>query len=279
MINGRDLVYCSSQDPLNSVYQCRVCGLVYKPIFNTSAGVNVDNTYQVESWEVNYDVHLSRMNRVVEYAKKFNDSLCAQPILDVGAGIGLLYDALECGGGGNNYVAIEPVTPIAEHLSGRFPDILVLNASVQRCAIPRSYFGSAFVLGVDYLFEDIDKAFSNISSSLIEDGMLFVERNVFIDQRAYVGNIIRTQDDMFAANTLIRNWFHHEQYEHYLSKHFEVVESLKNEYLITEDDSQETMFSYIYACRKPKTNNISWIHRAYISENTNALVRLGRSGE
>ncbi len=277
LINGRDLVYVSPQDPLNSIYHCHTCGLLYKPLYNESSTVNVDNTYKVDSWQVNYEIHLTRMKRIVGYARKFKHDLCTQPILDVGAGIGLLYEALACGNLGANYVAIEPVTAIAEHLAHHFPEILVLNASVQRASIPSDYFGSAFVLGVDYLFEDIEKAFSNIASSVVEGGVVIVERNVFIDQKSYVGNIIKTVDEMFGSNKLIRNWFYHEQYEHYLAKYFEMLQVYRDEHLVKEGDASEVMFTYTYVCRNSSrgANKRVWIPKDYVAENARALARLG----
>lgn len=265
LIKGSNKIFNVPDDLLNSIYQCGFCGLIYKPVCNVYSNLDDSSGYHVDSWSINYEIHLARIKKIINYTCKIMPDLCAYPILDVGAGIGLLYDAIKCSSADSTYVAIEPVKSIAEYLSLKFPNIIVLNSDVENSLIPKGVFGSTFVLGVDYLFENIEEAFSIIASSLISGGLIVIERNVFINQTSYVGSFIRSREDIFCSNKLIRNWFYPEQYQHYLTKHFDIIEVFRDDHVINSNGESGKMFTYTYICRKKNIDKGThiWVPRQF----------------
>lgn len=243
-------IYSNAKDLLNDVYVCRRCGLVYKPILNFSDEFNTDNLYTVASWKSENKTHLQRMKNIVDMVEQRFLIDSNATILDVGAGIGLLYEAISSKKTVKKYVALEPVTGIAAHLKKTHPEVFVLNSSIDRVTIPESLFDLVFVLGVDYLFQDIDSAFKKIRRSLKPDGHVVVQRNVFIDQTALIGPEMKNMEDMFGANLLMRNWFHSSQYSEFLNKHFMVDEIVKEEFEFQSDSERPYKgYQLTYFCR------------------------------
>lgn len=244
-------IYSNKKDLLNDVYACRVCGLVHKPILNFSDEINTDRVYSVSSWKTGHDVHLQRMRNVVNLVEQRFPFDGDAAILDVGAGIGLLYEAISSRKTVKKYVALEPVTAIATQLKKAHPEIFVLNSAIDRAVIPENLFNLVFVLGVDYLFQDIDGAFRKIQRSLRSDGHVVIQRNVFIDQTAYVGKKIESIEDMFGSNLLIRNWFNSNQYSEFLNKYFILEDTIKEEFEFkSKSGSPYKMFQLTYFCRQ-----------------------------
>lgn len=243
-------IYSNSKDLLNDVYVCRKCGLVHKPILNFSNAINTDNFYNISCWETVNKVHQQRMKNVVDMVGQRFLVDSDATILDVGAGIGLLYEAISSRKPVKKYVALEPVTAIATHLKKIHPEVFVLNSSIDRTVIPENLFDLVFVLGVDYLFQDIDSAFRKIQLCLKSDGHVVIQRNVFIDQTAYVEQEIRSLEDMFGLNPLMRNWFHSSQYSEFLNKYFMVDDIVREEFEFKSKIGHPyKMFQLTYFCR------------------------------
>jgi trans-aconitate methyltransferase len=249
-------IYGNKKDLLNDIHVCRNCGLVHKPFLNYNDKISTDNVYSVSSWKTGEDVHLLRMKNLVRLAEQRIPLEADSAILDVGAGIGLLYDALSSRGKVTKYIALEPVASIAAQLKSRHPSVHVLNSAIDRAEIPGDLFNLVFVLGVDYLFQDIGSAFRKIQHSLKSGGHVVIQRNVFIDQTAYVGKKIETLEDMFGSNLLMRNWFHSGQYPEFLNKYFVINDTVKEEFEFSGKSSHRfSMFQYTYFCQMRGDNS------------------------
>lgn len=266
-------IYSNKRDLLNDVYVCRRCGLVYKPILNFSDEFNTDSVYSVSSWEIENKAHLQRMRNVVDLVDQRFSVDSDATILDVGAGVGLLYEAISSKKPVKKYVALEPVTAVATHLKKIHPKVFVLNASIDRATIPEKLFDLVFVLGVDYLFQDIDSAFRKIRRCLKPDGHVVIQRNVFIDQAAYVGKEIENLEDMFGSNLLMRNWFHSSQYSEFLNKFFMVDDIVKEEFEFQSKSGRPCkMFLLTYFCR-PR-NSASELNKQQIQSSFDANMTI-----
>jgi ubiquinone/menaquinone biosynthesis C-methylase UbiE len=169
--------------------------------------------------------------------------------LDVGAGIGLLYEQLRRHIKSDAvYVALEPVANIAHFLKKQFPGVLVLNGDINEAGLPDGVFDAVFVCGVDYLFVDIDAAFRKIARCVKKDGVIVIQRNVFLDQTGYAAKPIRNMTEMFSDNAIIRNWFHSGQYESYLDGIFQIEQRRRAEVSVPFQGTSFRTFTDTYVC-------------------------------
>ena len=210
-------------DPLNDIAFCGTCGLVYKPTFNT-ASVPTDGHYNVRSWSGNIEVHRKRFGLLLRELVDQGVLRDCRRLLDVGAGIGVLREALHARDiAVERYVAVEPADEIATHLKPAHPDAVVLRNEFGDVALPSASFDYVFMCGVDYLFRDLRGAFEKIAGLLAPDGMVVIQRNVFLDQEGYAGLEIVDAKALFASNPLMRNWFHTDQYVEFVAQFLDVV--------------------------------------------------------
>ena len=219
-------IFSVADDPLNDITVCGTCGLVYKPVFNV-AGVPAGGThYQVRSWSGNIEAHRKRFGSLLRELVDQGVLRHSRLVLDVGAGIGVLRDALRAQRiGVERYVAVEPVHDIATHLKAAHPDAVVLHGEFGDIALPPASCDYVFVCGVDYLLRDLRGAFEKIEGLLAPDGRVVIQRNVFLDQEGYAGMEILDAKAMFASNPLVRNWFHTDQYVEFVAQFFDVAKT------------------------------------------------------
>ncbi len=216
-------IYALKADPLNDVYMCNVCGLVFKPILNPNGDLSPRSVYTTASWSGFRAAHQERLRTLAQIVARETRLASDDAIVDVGAGIGLLYEELgKIVPGLRKYVAVEPVLEIATYLKTAHPSLFVLNGEINDVVLPERAFKVALVSCVDYLFSDIRAAFEKIRSLLSDDGMVFIQRNVFVDQEGYIGQPIADLDGLFSTNPIMRNWFHTEQYVEFVGQFFDV---------------------------------------------------------
>jgi hypothetical protein len=259
---------------LNDIYLCGSCGLAFKPFVNTNPQKNVTNVYSPQSWEYERDSHLNRLVAIAEVAGKYVSYGDGDVLLDVGAGVGLLYDIVKDTIGKAKYVAVEPVFANALFLKQKHPKAIVLNTDINTAAMPSRTFKVAFVLGVDYLFTDIRQAFVNIANSLADEGIAMVQRAVFLEQTGYVGKRITTLRDIFEFNLIIRNWFLADQYRLFLEEFFDILDTLDDIQTFSDQDGQFNTFHKLYICKK-KQGNIPAQTRSFLQDSLSQLKRLG----
>src|SRR5208337_4799371 len=81
-------IFILPADPLNEIYVCNVCGLVYKPILNYNKLVPSKVQYTKESWTKFRAAHQERLNKIARKTAEVEKISSNDFILDVGAGIG-----------------------------------------------------------------------------------------------------------------------------------------------------------------------------------------------
>jgi SAM-dependent methyltransferase len=182
--------------------------------------------YSAASFRGELPAHRARMTRAAARLPRLDRALA---ILDVGAGHGLLHDAIvDAGVTPRRYVALEPSRQLARALKRR-PGVQVIRGSVDELAAD-DRFDAIFVLGVDYLFADINRSYGMLATRLARDGAVIVQSNVFLEQTAYVdGRRIVTPCDLFGRNSLIMQWFQLEQYASFLSRFFSIAAMSKED--------------------------------------------------
>ena len=217
-------IFSVADDPLNDIVVCGNCGLVYKPVFNET-GVPAGGThYHVRSWSGNIEAHRKRFGSLLRELIDLGVLRDSRLLLDVGAGIGVLRDALRAQQiRVERYVAVEPVHDIATHLKAAYPDAVVLRGEFDDIALPPASCDYVFVCGVDHLLRDLRGALEKIVGLLTPGGRVVIQRNVFLDQEGYPGMEILDAKAMFASNPLARNWFHPDQYVEFVAQFFDVV--------------------------------------------------------
>ena len=204
---------------------CEKCGAVFKVKPAASRSHDLSNVYTSNSWSVSEEYHQKRLNFVAKKSCEFASFGPGDPVLDIGAGVGLLHDALAAVNPVGNYFALEPSATCVEVLRSRFPDAELITDSLDTATLPEKHFKAVFVCGVDYLFDDVGQAFRKISSALRDDGLLFVNRNVFIDMMDTPSNSSNSAESLFAGNNpLLSNWFHSRHYVEFLSGMFDRVD-------------------------------------------------------
>jgi hypothetical protein len=166
--------------------------------------------YSAASFRGELPAHRARMTRAAARLPRLDRALA---ILDVGAGHGLLHDAIvDAGVTPRRYVALEPSRQLARALKRR-PGVQVIRGSVDELAAD-DRFDAIFVL----------------ATRLARDGAVIVQSNVFLEQTAYVdGRRIVTPCDLFGRNSLIMQWFQLEQYASFLSRFFSIAAMSKED--------------------------------------------------
>jgi len=256
-------------DPLNQIYLCN-CGLMYKPIFNLNESLSTHNVYTINSWNRNDKNHKKRLYDLTNKVTNFKKIENTTKILDIGAGLGMLADAVfekNPHFSTLNYIALEPVKELALKLNEK---VIVVNNDINNANLPLKFFDIIFVCGVDYLFQDITQAFEKIKNSLKKNGIIVIQRNVFIDQTGYVGKNVKNIADLISDNNLIRNWFHSDQYKIYLEKYFD-IEDFGREYT---SSSVSNYFMDTYICGHKKITQKTQQEKNFFAESLKIIQRL-----
>jgi SAM-dependent methyltransferase len=214
--------YCTGSGPIvyRDVALC-ACGVAYR----TRPSPNAFR-YSPASFTGHLAENRARMTRIVARLDWVDR---APAILDVGAGHGLLYDAIvDAGITPRRYVALEPSEPLAGELKRR-NGVQVVRGSLD--GLPADdRFDVIFVLGVDYLFADINRSYVILASLLAPGGTIVIQRNVFLEQTAYMGRQpIATLFDLFGVNPMIMQWFQLDQYVSFLARFFTIAAMFKEQ--------------------------------------------------
>lgn len=167
-----------------------------------------------------------------------------------------------------NYIALEPVKELALKLNAK--KIIVVNNDINNVNLPLKFFDIIFVCSVDYLFQDITQAFEKIKNSLNKNGIIVIQRNVFIDQTGYVASDIKNISDLFGANFLMRNWFHSDQYKIYLEKYFDILDFGRE----NTSSSLSNYFMDTYICGHKKSLRKTQQKKNFFAESLKILQRL-----
>lgn len=202
-----------------NVVICRDCGAVFRnPVIPS---LNVVHYQSPANWDPL--VFRRRFDLLAEMLVRRVVGTGACRHLDVGAGPGWLVESLRRHLPQLRSVMIEPSPAVAASIIADTAD-MVLPSYVHETRLPAQGFNLITVCGVDYLFNDHRRDMDHIVSALAEDGVLYVERNVFLDQKAFCGFPIRDLEDLFGANAMMSLWLGRDQFVDYMGRYVEVFD-------------------------------------------------------
>lgn len=249
-----------SESSFQRIVICRQCGLVYKnPVVPSENGL----VYAPGSWPQT-NIFRQRLEANADFIATRAHLATGDAILDVGPGPGFLMAALRERYPSSKIFGLEAVPEVAALAARQCRGAVVLPGSVDEASFPANRFKLMAVCGVDYLFADHRGALEKLSRWLANDGWLYIERNVFVDQQAYTAADITSLDTLFGSNPLMTTWFHRDQYREYLDCMFEVVESRRYDSDVTSSGRRNTLDGHL--CRK-RVAPIMRTPRSYYEEN------------
>jgi len=203
------------------VVMCRDCGLVYRnPHIPDICADHYDN---VGSWEGEH-VYIERLRHVAEKIRSHVTLESGDHFLEIGCGPGWLAEQLAAAFPQAQPVLLEPSINVAKQAQQRVPRAAVLPGVLKEAVLPEGVFSCVVACGVDYLFQHHRKDIERMHALLRDGGIVYIERNVFLGQRALTKRPMFDADDLFGLNHRVNTWFGREQFVEYLSEFFEIVE-------------------------------------------------------
>jgi hypothetical protein len=218
--------YRDAATALQSVGICRQCGLLYRnplvpelcaPQYSTPSDWNAQRP--PTAFSERFVSLTSEISSRVELG-------AGQLFLDVGAGPGWLAEHLEKAFPSATPVLLEPAPAVAADTKTRHPRSIVLPGTLSEVSLPHGSFSLIVVCGVDYLFHNHRADLQTLNALLDVDGVLYIERNVFLDQQAYFRSPILDMDDMCGVNPQMNTWFSRPQFAAYLEEFFDVFATI-----------------------------------------------------
>jgi trans-aconitate methyltransferase len=146
-------------------------------------------------------------------------------ILDIGCGNGRMLELLHKHFSKSTFYGIEPSLPLHQYILDKSFKIHLIKSNFDDCVLNRT-FDLIICMGVDYLFLDHNKAMLKILQMMKPFGGLYIERNVFLEMKSFVGSKINSKEELFWGNVLINTWFTEKQMEAQLEKYFEIKDKL-----------------------------------------------------
>lgn len=205
---------------------CRNCGLLYRnPLIPDLCAPQYSkpSEWDAEHIPAAFAERFSLLT--AEFAKRRPVGR-GEIFLDVGAGPGWLAEYMEKAFPEAIPVLLEPAAEVAIDTKRRHPSAAVLPSMLSDCFLPKDSFSLIIVCGVDYLFHNHRREMETLRSLLRDDGVLYIERNVFIDQRSYFRSPILDMDDMCGSNPQMNTWFSRPQFAEYLAEFFDVFDTI-----------------------------------------------------
>jgi SAM-dependent methyltransferase len=219
--------YRDASTTLQSIGICSNCGLVYRnPLIpelcapQYSKPSDWDALRPPAAFRERFTYLTSEIASRVSVGK-------GQLFLDVGAGPGWLAAHLEKAFPDAIPVLLEPAAPVAVDTKTRHPSAVVLPGVLAESSLPRGSFSLIMVCGVDYLFHNHRNDIQLLEGLLRDDGVLYIERNVFIEQASYFRSPILDMDDMCGSNPQMNTWFSRPQFREYLEEFFDVFDTIE----------------------------------------------------
>lgn len=215
--------YGVDMTPLQSIVICRNCGLVYR---NPHIPEICELHYQRDKdWNGGFPDHFEE--RFSTLARHVGERVPLAPgewYMDVGAGPGWFAQHLHVQYPDAHAVLLEPAVDVAAHAKKRNPNAVALPSLLTEADLPQGRFSLITACGVDYLFQDHRRDIETIWNLLRDGGVFYLERNVFIDQKALHCQPLFDVQDTFGLNHRMNTWFGREQLGEYLAEYFDVFE-------------------------------------------------------
>ncbi|CAA7619670.1 hypothetical protein MTBSS4_250045 [Magnetospirillum sp. SS-4] len=199
---------------------CRGCGAVFRnPVIPTLNQTH----YQLPG---NWDPVLFQ-DRFQRLADQIAPRVALAPgalYLDVGAGPGWLAETLRIFYPQMRTVLLEPSLAVATAIKRSGRDDVVIPSYIHDATLPQNAFSLISCCGVDYLFQNHRRDMAHICELLNEEGVFYIERNVFIEQKAYCQFPIRDLEDMFGPNNMMNLWLGRDQFVDYVNQFVDVFD-------------------------------------------------------
>ena len=229
---------------------CRRCGLVYRNPHIPD--ICADHYEDVGSWEGEH-IYIERLRGVAERIASHVRLEAGDLSLEIGCGPGWLAEHLHAIFPDAGAVLLEPSLKVAEHAQRRNPHAAVLPGVLADADVPQGRFACVIVCAVDYLFQHHRKDMERIHGLLRDGGTLYIERNVFIDQRALTKRPIFDIEDLFGLNHRMNTWFGREQFLEYLGQFFEITDVVQYVSDVTPAPyARQNLVTGVFARKRPQ---------------------------
>ncbi len=216
--------YHGVNHPFENIVICSKCGCVFRNPVVPDNGLHYAN---VHSWG-DGNVFKQRFQTLSQFFRDRQMLLRPGMIhLDIGSGPGWFTEILHRDNPNVRVVLLEPTPEVGEYARQLNPNAVVVPSRIDEAVLPEGSFDLITACGVDYLFRHYRRDLGKIAGLLHQDGTFYIERNVFIPQRAWALQTIHDIEDMFAVNNTMNVWFHRDQFVECMSRMFDVVESVE----------------------------------------------------
>jgi len=195
------------------------CGVVYKSIVDV---IEQPPHYRSPKiWDKPF--FKKRYKKIAKYIAKTLNKECFN-LLDIGCGNGSMLKYL-----GKRYPkalleGVEPSTGLHKNLEKQ--TLILHKLRFDDLSPKKGKYDLIICMGVDYLFTNHDAAMKKLKTILSDGGHIYIERNVFIDMKSFVGRKVTSDDILYWNNPLITTWFTEEQMEKQLEKYFVIEDKL-----------------------------------------------------
>jgi trans-aconitate methyltransferase len=212
-------------DDFQNIVLCEDCGAVFRnPVV---PDLNQVHYHSPQSWgdAEDHQRFEDRLEFVAKSISKHTNFQVGDLIVDIGGGPGWLVKKLSNLFSDVRLVLCEPVVENAKFAKRQTPGLITIPASIDELVTTPNTFALVTATGVDYLFVDHRAAMLKITEMMREDGIFYIERNVFVEQEAYYRQPIFDHEDMFGINNMINFWPEKQQFLEYLSCFFDILEN------------------------------------------------------
>jgi trans-aconitate methyltransferase len=266
--NNPEILFPASYKKVVSKHEniviCKNCGLVYKYPIVPERGI----THYMNPGHWTEDYYDTKLGGTAEFVAK-HVPLRKGNILDIGAAAGHLLNHLSKQYPKAKLTGVEPSENACKEAVARNNKLTMVTATIEDAVLPENSFDLITAIGVDYLFLDHVNGLIKISKLLSDTGRLYIERNVFLDSKAYVSKAIKKRNDLFGTNTMMKNWFTKDQMVLQLSKFFDVV--LGN-CVVSNIIEGHKNIHYGWICRRQTVDFTVTIPNSY-KENKNYILK------
>jgi len=239
---------------------CRTCGLVYK---NPNIPELTGFEYDIGSWGdgKEFGERLSGVASVLSQQIKTN----LKEIIEIGPGPGWLAKEIHEKWPDARMTLFEPAVEVARIAKKNVPGAAVIPATFDESGWP-GVADLVLMCGVDYLLPNIRRTMRKVWLSMADDGVIYIERNVFVESESFVWLPIQTQYDLIGVNSMMSTWFNFEQYREWLKMFFYLLSWW--EYTV----GGSTIHGFL--CRKRQDPVNYWAGKSWYRENKLSLSRL-----
>jgi trans-aconitate methyltransferase len=262
--NKTDIDYCQS------IVLCQDCGAVFRnPVV---PGLNEVHYQAPYHWGGADDLQrfAERLEFVAGVISQHVKLRTGDSIVDIGGGPGWLARKLTNLFPHARVVLCEPAIENTKFAKSQTANLIVVPSRLDEFITTPNTFSLVTATGVDYLFLDHRAAMLKISEMMRENGTLYIERNVFVEQEAYYRQPIFDHEDMFGINHMMNFWPGRQQFLEYLSTFFDILDHI--EYNFGETFGYKCQMFGVFCKKRSKARR--WTGKAVTNRYSSHLTAL-----